>query len=164
MTPVRVLAILLLYGALFVVIRAYRTPGTPDERRTGLVIGGCWGVSTFIANYLLYRAGVMSFLPWVNNFLHTFVWIGVCLTVLYLGVRRSQPMATQVVLFATLSLVVKVAEHILFGTWELDHFFWVFRSNAAYVLGWSFADGLYPVLTLYGLRLLSRVMRGLDVV
>jgi len=29
------------------------------------------------------------------------------------------------------------------------------------VLGWSLADGLYPVLTKYGLRLLARFVPGL---
>jgi len=76
--------------------------------------------------------------------------------VLYLGVGRTQPMWAQFVMFATLSLVVKVAERILFGTWELDHFFHVFHGNVAYVLGWSLADGLYPPITYYGLKLVGR--------
>jgi hypothetical protein len=151
----RILAVLLVYAGLFAVIHALKPRIGRDERDTALLIGGCWAVGVFIANYLLYRAGVMSFLPWINNFLHTFVWIGVCLTVLYLGVR-GQPMWVQFVIFATLSLVVKVAEQKLFGTWELGHFFHVFRGNAAYVLGWSLADGLYPPITFYGLKLLGR--------
>ena len=34
----------------------------------------------------------MSFLPWINNFMHTFLWIGMCLTWIYLGgpSRRSR--------------------------------------------------------------------------
>ena len=34
------------------------------------------------------------------------------------------------VLFATISLVITVAEQILFGTWELTHFFYVFKGTA----------------------------------
>jgi hypothetical protein len=117
----------------------------------------------FVANYLLFRAGVMSFLPWLNNFLHTFVWIGVCLSYLYLGVRETQPLPIQIVAFATFSLIVKYAEHMLLGTWELDHFFHMFRGTFAYILGWSLADGLYPLITLYGLRLVSRWVPGLIV-
>lgn len=162
-TFVRVLGLLCLYAALFVMIRSDRPPVANQERRTLYVIGGTWAVCVFVANYLLFRAGVMSFLPWVNNFLHTFVWIGVCLSYLYLGVRGSQSLPVQMLLFATFSIIVKYAEQLLFGTWELDHFFHVFHGNFAYVLGWSLADGLYPPLTLYGLRLVARWVPGLVV-
>ena len=156
-TPLRVIAALAVYGALLaVVLRFFARPEDRDERRTYLAIAGVWAVSVFVANYALYLAGVMSFLPWITNFLHAFVWIGVCLTAMYLGVREDWPLGAQVALFAVLSLVVKLAEQALFGTWELDHFFHVFEGNAAYVVGWSLADGLYPVLTLLGLRLAGR--------
>lgn len=162
-TPVRVLGLLALYAALFVIIRLVKPSVEPAERKTLFTIGAIWAVAVFIANYLLYRAGLMSFLPWLNNFMHTFLWIGVCLSFLYLGVREDQPMAVQFVVFATFSLVVKYAEQLLFGSWELDHFFHVFRGNFAYVIGWSLADGLYPPLTFYGLRLLGRWVPGLIV-
>jgi len=162
-TPVHVLGLLALYAGLFVIIRLIKPSIEPAERKTLLTVGGVWAVAVFIANYLLYRAGLMSFLPWLNNFMHTFLWIGVCLSLLYLGVREDQPMAVQFVVFATFSLVVKYAEQLLFGTWELNHFFHVFRGNFAYVLGWSLADGLYPPLTFYGLRLLGRLVPGLIV-
>lgn len=160
-TPERLAAVLLLYVALFVVIWSRPSRVAAAERRTAWVVGGCWAGSVFVLNYLLYRAGVMSFLPWINNFLHSFVWIGVCLTLLYLGTRRSQSMGVQFVLFATFSLIVKVGEQRLLGTWEHPHFFYVFQGNAAYVLGWSLADGLYPPVTLFGLRLLARWIPGL---
>ena len=160
-TPVRVLALLLFYAALFVVIRTTKKRIEPVERRTFLAIGLAWAVTVFVANYLLYKVGLMSFLPWVNNFAHTFLWIGFCLTWLYLGIRETESLVTQFVIFATLSLIVKYAEQLLFGTWDLDHFFYVFHGNAAYVLGWSLADGLYPIITLYGLRLAARWIRGL---
>src|SRR6266496_4475482 len=76
----RVAAVLAFYAALFVVIGVIKPQIEPDERRTALVIGGLWAVSVFIANYVLFRLGAMSFLPWINDFLHTFVWIGICLT------------------------------------------------------------------------------------
>ena len=37
----------------------------------------------------------------------------------------------------------------------------LFKGNFAYILGWSLADGLYPILTLYGLRLLAPRVPGL---
>ena len=162
-TPGRVAALLAFYAALFVVIRVIRPRIEPDERRTALVIGGMWAVSVFIANYVLYRLGLMSFLPWVNNFLHTFVLIGICLTYLYFGVREGHSMLTQVIVFATFSLFVKYAEQKLFGTWDHPNFLGIFKGNTAYVLGWSLADGLYPILTKYGLRLLARFIPGLVV-
>jgi hypothetical protein len=162
-TPVRVLGLLAFYAALFVIIRLLKSSIEPAERKTFFTIGGAWAVAVFIANYLLYRAGLMSFLPWVNNFMHTFLWIGVCLSVLYLGVREDQSMAVQFIVFATFSLIVKYAERLLLGSWELDHFFHVFHGNFAYILGWSLADGLYPPLTFYGLRLLGRRLPGLIV-
>ena len=158
-----VLILLLFYAALFVVIRTTAHRVAPEERWTFFVIGGGWAVSVFIANYLLYLIGLMSFLPWVNNFMHTFLWIGVCLTWLYLGVRRTEPMVLQFVIFAAFSLVVKYAEQMLFGSWELDHFLHVFQGNTAYVLGWSLADGLYPPLTFFGLRLVGRFVQNLEV-
>jgi hypothetical protein len=151
-TPGRVLAVLLFYAAIFVIARRYKRRLEPEERRTFLAIALVWAVSVFIANYLLYLAGAMSFLPWVNNFLHTFVWIGFCLTWLYLGIREDEPLLLQCVVFAFFSLVVKYWEQLLFGTWEHDNFFGI-DGNGAYVLGWSLADGTYPILTLIGLRL-----------
>lgn len=106
----------------------------------------------------------MSFLPWVTNVMHTFVWIGFCLTWLYLGVRDTRSVLTQVILFTTFSLIVKYAEHILCGTWDNDNFFHVFDGNGAYIMGWSLADGLYPLITLYGLRLAARRIPGLVVI
>jgi hypothetical protein len=160
-TAGRIAAVLLLYAALFIIVRVIQPRIAADERKTAWVIGASWAVSVFIMNFLLFKAGVMSFLPWVNNFMHTFLWIGVVLTFLYLGVRRSQPMAVQFVIFATFSLVVKVAEQIVFGTWEHGHFFHVFEGNLAYVIGWSLADGLYPPITFFGLRLVARFVPGL---
>jgi hypothetical protein len=162
-TPLRVLGVLAFYAALFVIIRLSRERIEPFERRTFVAIAIAWAVPVFIANYLLYKAGVMSFLPWVNNFMHSFLWIGLCLTWLYLGVRETQPLVLQVVLFTTFSLIVKYAEQKLFGTWDLDNFFGI-DGNGAYVMGWSLADGTYPILTLYGLRLAARFIPGLAVI
>ena len=162
-TPLRVAGVLLIYAALLVIIRIIKPRIEAPELKTALWIGGLWAVSVFAANYLLHLAGFMSFLPWLNNFMHTFLWIGVCLTFLYLGVRDSQPMWVQIVAFATFSLIVKYAEQMLLGTWEHDHFFHVFKGNFAYVLGWSLADGLYPPITLFGMRAVAKVVPGLIV-
>ena len=152
-TVPRVLVVLAFYAALLMVIRAVKPRIEPFESRTFVAIGLGWAVPVFVANYLLYQAGLMSYLPWVTNFMHAFLWIGICLTWLYLGVREDQPIAVQVLLFTTFSIIVKYAEQLAFGTWDLDHFFHVFEGNFAYVLGWSLADGTYPIITLFALRL-----------
>jgi hypothetical protein len=162
-TPLRVLGVLAFYAAVFVIIRLSRERIEPFERKTFIAIGIAWAGPVFIANYLLYKAGAMSFLPWVNNFMHSFLWIGFCLSWLYLGVRETQPMILQFVLFTTFSLIIKYAEQKLFGTWEHDNFFGI-GGNGAYVMGWSLADGTYPVLTLFGLRLAARFIPGLAVI
>ena len=102
-TPLRVLGVLAFYAAIFVIIRLSRERIEPFERKTFVAIGLVWAVSVFPANYLLYKAGAMSFLPWVNNFMHSFLWIGFCLSWLYLGVRENQPIVLQIVLFTTFS-------------------------------------------------------------
>ena len=150
-TPLRVLGVLAFYAAMFVVIRLSRRRISDFEQRTFLALAVAWAVPVFAANWLLYKAGAMSFLPWVNNFMHTFLWIGLCLSWLYLGVRETQPLWIQFLLFTTFSLVVKYAEQKLFG-------------NGAYVLGWSLADGTYPILTLVGVRLAARRLDGLAVI
>jgi hypothetical protein len=162
-TPLRVLGVLGFYVAMFVVIRLSRRQISDFEQRTFLAVSVAWAVPVFVANWLLYKAGAMSFLPWVNNFMHTFLWIGLCLSWLYLGVRETQPLWIQFLLFTTFSLVVKYAEQKLFGTWEHDNFFGI-GGNGAYVLGWSLADGTYPILTLYGIRLAARRLDGLAVI
>ncbi len=155
------LLLLAFYGAMFLLMRYGRRRLDPGFRRSYVALFFGWGVGTFIANFLLYRAGVMSFLPWLNNFMHTFVWIGGCLGFLYAGAHR-RPLTEQFALFAIFSFLVKHAEHALLGTWELEHFFGI-PGNTAYILGWSLADGLYPVLSMIGLRLLSNVVSGLAV-
>jgi hypothetical protein len=159
-TPLTVLAVLGVYALLLAVIWRIRPRIDRVEIRTAVAIGAVWAVSVFVANYLLYRAGAMSYLPWVTNFLHTFIWIGICLTILYLGVRETAPMTTQFLLFFVFSLVVKYAEQLFFGTWEHDNFFGI-PGNFAYVLGWSLADGTYPVLTRFVLRRAARGIPGL---
>jgi hypothetical protein len=159
--PLRIFALLLFYGALFVIIVSFKKRIEKEERKTFFMIGVAWAVSVFIGNYLFYLLGIMSFLPWINNFMHTFLWIGICLSFLYLGIREDHSMIVQFIFFATFSLIVKYAEQMLFGIWELEHFFFIFKGNVAYVLGWSLLDGLYPPLTFFGLRLFSRWIPGL---
>ena len=152
--PLRYAGLLLGYAALFVIVRAIHPRLQPEFRDKYIALALGWGIGTFLANYGLYRLGVMSFLPWLNNFAHTFLWIGLVLAWLYAGVYR-RPALEQFALFAIFSFIVKAGEHALLGTWELDHFF-VVPGNASYIVGWSLADGLYPAISATALRLLGR--------
>ena len=155
-TPERLLIVLGVYALLFLSFRAFaRAPG-PDERATRWFLGLGWGLATFVLNWLLSLIGALSFLPWIANALHTFVWIGFCLSWLYLGVRFTRGFLLQSALFAGFSLIVKVAERLLLGTWEHDHFLGLFRGNAAYIVGWSLLDGLYPAISLLVLRAVAQ--------
>jgi hypothetical protein len=155
------IAVVLVYAALALVMRYAHPTVEPGFSRTFWMLFVAWSIGTFVGNYLLFLAGVMSFLPWLNNFLHTAVWIGLGLGFLYAGAYR-RPLWEQFALFAIFSLIVKVAEHDLLGTWELDRFFFI-PGNPAYILGWSLADGLYPVLSGLGLKLVSGFVAGLVV-
>lgn len=155
---VEYLAVLAVYGSLFIVMRYANARIELNFRKTFWVLFFGWSIGVFAGNYAFYRIGIMSFLPWLNNFFHTFIWIGLCLGFLYAGAHRK-PFWEQFALFAIFSLIVKWAEREILGTWELDHFFFI-QGNLAYVIGWSLMDGLYPLLSAIGLRIVSRFVRG----
>ncbi|MBM2846353.1 MAG: hypothetical protein HW407_1665 [Bacteroidetes bacterium] len=155
------LLVLTFYAALFVVMQHAHPCVELNFRRTYWILYFGWSVGVFVGNYVFHLLGIMSFLPWLNNFMHTFVWIGFCLGFLYAGCYRK-PFYEQFVLFAVFSLVVKLIEHIVLGTWEMDSFFGI-PGNDAYIVGWSLMDGLYPVLSKLGLTLVARFVRGVIV-
>lgn len=159
--PAAYLAVVLFYGAMVLLMRYGNRTVEPSFRRTFVALFFGWGIGTFVGNYLLFRIGVMSFLPWLNNALHTFVWIGLCLGFLYAGAHR-RPLGEQFLLFAIFSFLVKAAENAILGTWEHPDFFGI-PGNTAYIIGWSLLDGLYPLLSLAGLKLLSNFVSGLVV-
>jgi hypothetical protein len=150
--------VLVVYAALFIVMRYAKECIELNFRKTFWILFAGWGVGVFFGNYLFYRLGFMSFLPWLNNFFHTFIWIGLCLSFLYAGAYRK-PLLEQMALFAIFSFIVKWAERTILGTWELDHFFFI-PGNVAYITGWSLMDGLYPIISAFGLRLVSKFVRG----
>lgn len=159
------LLIVALYFSLFLIIQAFRIGGIrSSEKKTFYIIGGLWASLVFIGNYGFYKMGIMSFIPWINNGLHTFIWIGMVLTYLYMSTRFTYPIWRQVIYFSIFSFIVKYAEQMLFGIWELDHFFWIFKGNFAYVLGWSIMDGLYPYISNFGLKIMSKYIKGLVLV
>ncbi len=151
--------ILVLYALLFVAIRQIQPSVELSFRKTFWVLYWGWSVLVFLGNYLFFLLGIMSFLPWLNNFIHTFLWIGFCLGFLYAGTYRK-PFWELFLLFAIYSFVVKTFEHDLLGTWELDNFFGI-PGNRAYLLGWSLMDGLYAPISKVGLRIVGRFTDGI---
>lgn len=152
--------VFVVYGSLFIVMRFARPTLQPAYRKTFIILFFVYGFVGLVANYLLYLAGVMSFLPWLNNAAHTFLWIGLCLNFLFAG-AHDRPLWEQFVFFFIFSFVVKLAEHQILGTWEQSTFFGL-SGRAAYMLGWSLADGLIvPVGTALGLRMAAPYISGL---
>lgn len=155
------LIVLVMYAGLFVVMRYGHPTLDPAFRKTFIILYFVYAISIFIANYVLYRLGVMSFLPWLNNFFHTFIWIGLCLNYQY-GGSYNRPLWEQFVFFFLFSYVVKTGEQHLLGTWEHPNWFGL-PSNQAYILGWSLVDGMTPIANLIGIRIVSRFVSGLVV-
>ncbi len=96
------LIVLAVYGALFIVMRYANESVELNFRKTFWILFAGWSVGVFAGNYLFYLLGVMSFLPWLNNFFHSFIWIGLCLSFLYAGAHRK-PLWEQVAIFAIFS-------------------------------------------------------------
>jgi hypothetical protein len=159
--PADYAVLLVVYGCLFLVMRYANPRIDPTFRKTYWTLFLGWGTLVLIANYLLYLAGLMSFLPWLNNAFHTFIWIGLCLGFMYAEAHRH-PLLEQFALFAIFSFIVKWAERTILGTWEHGHFFGI-PGNMAYIIGWSLADGLYPVVSVAGLKVVSKFISGLVV-
>ena len=157
-TLIDYLLVLMVYGGLFIVVRYANDRVELNFRETFKVLAFSWGVGVFIGNYLFYLIGIMSFLPWLNNAFHTLIWIAFVLTFLYAGCYK-RPIAEQIVLFMIFSFIVKVAERMILGTWELDNFFGI-TGNWSYIIGWSIMDGLYPFISIAILRLVKKFNAG----
>ena len=154
------LVILVLYFLVFIVAWFDKRKLDGSERKTFLMLFLVWSVTIFIANYLGYKMGILSFMPWVNNFLHAFVWIGVCLSYMFLALRK-QHIITQFMAYASFSLVIRYTEYKIFGVWEHDNCLNAVQGTDAYIIGWSFIDGGYGIVTILLLKLLSKKIRGL---
>src|SRR6185503_1024030 len=83
------LLVLVVYGALFILMRYGNETVELNFRKTFWILFAGWGIGVFIGNYIFYLLGFMSFLPWLNNFFHTFIWIGLCLSFLYAGAHKK---------------------------------------------------------------------------
>src|SRR5437868_12941197 len=89
------LYVLVMYGLLFLVMRYPNQTVELNFRKTYWVLYIGWSVSMFAGNYFFYYVNLMSFLPWLNDFIHSFIWIGFCLVFLYAGCYK-RPMLEQI--------------------------------------------------------------------
>ena len=157
----KIVAILILYASVLLVAWWHKRKLDAAERKTFVVIYLVWAISIFFINYLGYVIGVFSYLPWFpNNFLHTFVWIGISLSYLFMAIRKEH-IVVQFMAFALFSLVIRYAEYKIFGVWNGDHFLFVVEGVDAYIIGWSYVDGFYSPATFILLRILKKWIPGL---
>jgi hypothetical protein len=145
------LLVLLVYGMMYLLIRYPKPVLELNFKRAYVLLVLVWGPLMFVSNYVGYLIGVMSFLPWLNNFIHSFLWVGFCLSWLYYC-SRERPVLEQVIFCVWTSFIVKVAEHLLLGTWTFENFLG-FQSTYAYIIAMSLIDGLYPILSVWILKL-----------
>ncbi len=162
---VEYLLVLVLYGAMFLLIRHGSSRLELSARKSFWILALAWGPGIFVGNYLCYLVGVMGFLPWLNNAFHTLIWIALCLGWLYAGVHK-RPMMQQVPLFIIFSFLVKIGELMLLGSWHFDHFFGIrslcgLNDPLTYIIGWSVMDGLYPAISVAILGLARRFTTGI---
>jgi hypothetical protein len=139
------LTVLLIYGLMFLLIRYPKPVVELNFRGNFRVLAIVWFVLMFTGNYFFYRLEVMSFLPWLNNFIHCSLWIGVCLTWLYYAASH-RPVWELFILFSFTSFIIKMAEHKILGTWSRGSFLGI-NSPFAYIIVMSLADGFYPVIS-----------------
>lgn len=107
----------LIYGLFFLFIRYPKPSVESNYRSTFRFLSVFRAVLMFGGNYLGYLVGLMTFLSWLDNFLHSFVWVGICLCWLYYG-TYERPWWEQFLFFAFISFIVKVAEKLVLGTWS----------------------------------------------
>jgi hypothetical protein len=105
-------------------------------------------------NYLFYRLGVMAFLPWLNNIMHSVIWVGACLGWLYYC-THGRPLWEQFVLFAFTSFIIKMAENLLLGTWGMERYLGI-ENPYAYLIVMSLVDGFYPIISRWVIRALAK--------
>jgi hypothetical protein len=155
------LLVLIVYGLVFILIR-YPNPRVELNFEVNFrVLFVFWFVAMFVGNYVFHLLGVMSVLPWLNNFIHTFIWIGFCLTYLYSGVYKHN-IIEQFFLFAIYSFIIKVAENLILGTWEKDPFYFL-HGKYAYLIVMSIVDGFYPIISIIVLKICSKFIKGVFV-
>ena len=148
------LLVLAVYFLMFLFIRYPKPAVELNYRGNFYFLAGVWFVLMFTGNYFFHLLGLMSFMPWLNNFIHSALWIGVCLTWLYYC-SHERPMPEQFILFTFSSFIIKMAEHQILGTWSMDAYLGV-KHPLAYLVAMSLVDGFYPIISNFLLKWIAR--------
>lgn len=148
------LLVLLIYGLMFLLIRYPKPSIELNFKANFLFLFALWVFLMFTGNYLFYRLGLMAFLPWLNNLLHSGIWVGFCLGWLYYC-TQERPMWEQFILFSFTSFIIKITENAVLGTWNLDSYLGI-NSPYAYLIVMSLVDGFYPVISAWVLKALGK--------
>jgi hypothetical protein len=146
--------IILIYLLMFLFIRYPKPVLELNWRGNFRFLAILWALLMFSGNYFFFRLGVMSFLPWADNFIHSFIWVGICLNWLYYCCY-SRPGWEQFVFFSFTSFVIKMTENGILGTWKMDSFLQI-NNPYAYIIAMSLVDGFYPIISKILLRALGR--------
>jgi hypothetical protein len=146
--------VLLIYGLMFLLIRFPKPKLELNYTANYIFLFALWAFLMFSGNYLFYRLGLIAFLPWLNNLLHSVIWVGACLGWLYYC-THERPLWEQFVLFAFTSFLIKMAENMLLGTWHMESYFGI-SNRYAYLIVMSLVDGFYPLISLWVIRALGR--------
>jgi hypothetical protein len=148
------LLVLFIYGLLFLFIRYPNPKLELNYKANYIFLVAVWAFLMFTGNYLFYRLGVMSFLPWLNNLLHSFIWVGLCLGWLYYC-THERPLWEQFIFFALTSFFIKMAENMILGTWNKESYFGI-DNRYAYIIAMSLVDGFYPIISKWLLNALGK--------
>jgi hypothetical protein len=148
------LLVLIVYALMFLLIRYPKPVIELNYRGTFKFLAALWIFLMFTGNYLFFRLGLMSFLPWLNNFIHSFLWIGVCLTWLYYC-THERPSWEQFIHFSFTSFIIKMTEHLVLGSWSRDSYAGI-DHPLAYLIAMSLVDGFYPLISKFVLAWASK--------
>ena len=146
--------VLFIYLLMYLFIRYPKPRLELNYKANFIFLFALWAFLMFTGNYLFYRLGVMSFLPWLNNLLHSGIWVGFCLGWLYYC-THERPLWEQFVFFAFTSFVIKIAENMILGTWHMDSYLGI-KSPYAYIIAMSIVDGFYPIISRWLIKALSK--------
>ena len=153
-TVIDYLIVLLIYLLMFLFIRYPKPTMELNFHRNFYFLAILWALLMFMGNYLFYRLGVMSFLPWLDNSIHCFAWIGICLTWLYYA-SYHRPTWELFIHFSFTSFIIKMAENKILGTWSMESFLGI-NSPYAYIIAMSLVDGFYPIISKWLLKILGK--------
>jgi hypothetical protein len=148
------LSVIGIYVLVFLLIFYAKRTIELNFRKSFMALYLVWSVAMFTGNYFGYLGGVMSFLPWLNNFIHSFGWVGFALAWLYMT-SAHLPWHYRFYLSAMFSFLIKFSENMILGSWSFDPYFF-FEGKYAYLIIMSIVDGFYPLLSDWILKFLNK--------